>query len=108
MAGVSLSLITVLILIDDTACVDHSPLPELQYKAMEYCWTSLGSAFYNTLAQFFFFLGLTLVLIPGLVNASKYLRTLMDSHLWHVLEELTFSAYLLQLIVVTWFFASRT
>jgi len=50
---------------------------------------------------------MTLILMPSLVNASKILKPLMDSHLWHVLEELTLSAYLLQLIVVTWFFASR-
>ena len=28
----------------------------------------------------------------------------MSSHLWHVLEELTFSAYLLSYIIISWYF----
>ena len=31
----------------------------------------------------------------------------MDSHFWHILEELSFSAYLLQYKIIVWFFASR-
>jgi len=38
---------------------------------------------------------------------STILRPLLNSHLWHILEELTFYAFLLHYIVVTWFFASR-
>ena len=106
-SGVLLSTLSVVILFTDTACVDKSPLPDMVYKEMSYCWSPLASAFYNSFGQFFFFSGMILILTPSLVHASNILRPLMDSHLWHVLEELTLSAYLLQLIVVTWYFASR-
>lgn len=31
----------------------------------------------------------------------------MSSHLWHVLEELTFSAFLMSYMVISWYFTSR-
>ena len=52
-------------------------------------------------------MGATMFLLPSMVNSSTVLRPLMDSHLWHVLEELTFSAYILHYLVVIYFFASR-
>ena len=38
---------------------------------------------------------------------SDVLKPLLNSHLWHVLEELTYSAYLLNFMIVMWFFGSR-
>ena len=48
-----------------------------------------------------------MVLLPIAINNSDVLKPLMSSHLWHVLEELTYSAFLIQFLVVVWFFASR-
>jgi hypothetical protein len=59
------------------------------------------------LSPIFFYGGLTLVLLPAMLGMSSILRPLLNSHLWHIMEELTFQAYLLQYVVVTWFFASR-
>lgn len=49
-----------------------------------------------------------MIFFPSMVNVSNYMRPLMDSHLWHILEELTFSAFLLHYILLAWFFASRS
>lgn len=93
--GIALALFSVLILISDTYCVDKNPAKDMEYKELTYCWGPLQSAFYNAFGQFFFFLGISLVLLPSFVNTSKILRPLLDSHLWHVMEELTLSAFLL-------------
>ena len=76
-------------------------------RPLEYCWGSVFSAFFNALAQFIYFTGKILLTTPCLVNRSDILRPLLSSHLWHVLEELTTSAYLFHFMVVVWFFASR-
>jgi len=105
--GLSLSIVSVLILLTDTKCVDKSPAPETGQKDLNYCWNPLGSAFYNAFGQALFFFGVIMIIFPSMVNVSNYVRPLMDSHLWHVLEELTFSAFLLHYLVLSWFFASR-
>jgi peptidoglycan/LPS O-acetylase OafA/YrhL len=42
-----------------------------------------------------------------MIGLSTIMRPLLNSHLWHIMEELTFYAFLLQYVVITWFFASR-
>eukprot|EP00347_Sterkiella_histriomuscorum_P003458 403364220 len=105
--GLILAIFSVLILITNNKCVDKREIPLNELKQLDYCWSNLSSAFYNAFGQVIFFFGIILILLPSLVNSSVYLRPLMDSHLWHVLEELTFSAYILHYLVVVWFFASR-
>lgn len=48
-----------------------------------------------------------MLLIPSMIGMSTIMRPLLNSHLWHILEELTFYAFLLQYVVILWFFASR-
>lgn len=106
-AGLLLILFSVFILISDTTCINNESANDLAIYNLNFCWSPMISAFYNSFGQFFFFIGMILIILPSLVNYSNILRPLMDSHLWHVLEELTFCAYMLQFLVVTWFFASR-
>ncbi len=47
------------------------------------------------------------MMLPSLIGMSTILKPMLNSHLWHILEELTFQAFLLQYLVVIWFFASR-
>jgi hypothetical protein len=55
-----------------------------------YCWKSLGGGIYYAFSPIFFYSGLTLVLLPPLIGISTILKPLMNSHLWHIMEELTF------------------
>jgi len=48
-----------------------------------------------------------MILLPSIVGVSRNMKLLLSSHLWHILEELTFLAYLLQYLVILWFFASK-
>ena len=76
-------------------------------KDVTYCWGNLGSAIYYTISPIFFYVGISLMFIPCLIGMSTVIKPLMNSHLWHILEELTFQAFLLQYLVIIWFFASR-
>lgn len=42
-----------------------------------------------------------------MVNCSNILKPLLSSHLWHVMEEVTYSAIIIYSAIVVWFFASR-
>ncbi|CDW85512.1 UNKNOWN [Stylonychia lemnae] len=105
--GFSLILFPLLIQLSNVACVDQSPVPDMTFKALNYCWPPLVSAFYNVLCQPMFFTGIILVIIPSMINLSDILRPLVSSHLFQILEELTYSAYLLHFVIVSWYFASR-
>ena len=48
-----------------------------------------------------------MMILPCLIGMSSILKPLLNSHLWHIMEELTFQAYLIQYLVIIWFFASR-
>lgn len=67
----------------------------------------MGSAIYYAFSPILFYGGVVLILIPSIVGVSTILKPLLNSHLWHILEELTLFAYLLQYLVVIWFFSSR-
>ena len=105
--GVLLLLFPVLILLTDTRCVDPSPVHSSASFALTYCWPPLLVALYHSLSTPLFLLGLLLLLLPSLLHQSSYLTPLLSSHLWHILEELTPTAFLLQFPVVAWYYASR-
>jgi len=62
---------------------------------VEYCWGKVGTSLYYVLSPILFYGGLTLILTPSMIGMSTILRPLMNSHLWHIMEELTFNAFLL-------------
>ncbi|CDW80987.1 UNKNOWN [Stylonychia lemnae] len=105
--GISLCLFILLIMITNTQCANQDLAPKDKYATINLCWGTTTSAIYNGLAQYIYFLGLSCILLPSMANCSNILRPLLDSHFWHVLEELTFSAYILHFLVITWYFASR-
>lgn len=102
--GAILMIMPIAALFLDIACVEPQPTP----SRITYCWGSFGSSIYNVIAQIQFFLGLLLVFTPCVIKESYMFNQLISSHLWHILEELTFAAFCLQYLVVTWFFSSRS
>ena len=83
------------IMLLNNRCVAKDPVQGLKFKELTYCWTHWLSSIYNMFGQSCYCLGLTLFCLPGIINQQNILRKLVDSHFWHVLEELTFSAMLL-------------
>lgn len=96
-------------LVYNSSCITKVDMSTVFLKKtdIQYCWSPVGSAIYYAVSPIFFYLGLTIVLLPCLIGISSILKPLMNSHLWHIMEELTFQAYLIQYLVVIWFFASR-
>ena len=47
--GVFLVLMPILLLLWDTSCVDKEPIDDLNFRDYNFCWSTLGSAFYNVL-----------------------------------------------------------
>ena len=76
-------------------------------KDIQYCWQAFGGALYYSISPIIFYSGVVLLMLPSLIGMSSILKPMLNSHLWHILEELTFQAFLLQYLVVIWFFASR-
>ncbi len=74
---------------------------------VSYCWNDLGNALFYAFSPIIFFGGLSLILLPSMIGMSNVFKPLVNSHLWHIMEELTFQAFLLQYLVVIWFFSSR-
>jgi len=106
-AGTAICCFIVFVLQTDALCTpydQHSPLYALQFKP---CWDSGASALYNSVGKLLFFFGLSCVLISSIVKASKYITSLLSSHLWRILEELTLSAFLVQPLVAAWFLTNR-
>lgn len=93
--GSILVALPLLVLYDETNCVNKDPIYTLQFKPLQYCWNTVECAMYNSLAQFCFFTGIIIILLPATIGTSKYLVGILDSHIWHILEELSLSAYLI-------------
>lgn len=74
---------------------------------VKFCWGPAVSSIYYALSPIIFYSGVIMILLPSILGMSRILKGLLNSHLWHILEELTLFAYLLQYLVVIWFFASR-
>jgi hypothetical protein len=96
-------------LVYNSNCIKKVEMSTVYLKKddIKYCWNEVGGAIYYALSPIFFYFGLTVIILPCLIGISSILRPLMNSHLWHIMEELTFQAFLLQYLVVIWFFASR-
>lgn len=62
----------------------------------------VSDSLYNTLIQYIFLTGITLILLPAMIGVPSKLKYIMSSHLWHVFEELTLSAYLLSYLIIAW------
>jgi hypothetical protein len=57
---------------------------------VKFCWGNFGSSLYYALSPFFFYAGISLILLPCMVGISTVVKPLLNSHLWHIMEELTF------------------
>ena len=73
----------------------------------QYKWPRWASGLNAIFGRLAFIAALILLLMPSFLNVSKNIRPLMNSHFWHILEELTFSAFLFMPLVVAWHFTSR-
>lgn len=62
---------------------------------IQYCWKHVGGAIYYSTSPLVFYSGVSLLMLPSLIGMSSILKPMLNSHLWHILEELTFQAYLL-------------
>lgn len=90
--------------------MDDSNVQEQMYylaSDIQYCWKNIGGAIYYSISPIIFYTGATLFILPCLIGMSSILKPMLNSHLWHILEELTFQAFLIQYVLVVWFFASR-
>lgn len=109
LVGMLLMVIAIGALVYNSTCITKVGMSTvfLKQQDIQYCWASLGGGLYYTISPIVFYSGLTLVLLPCLIGVSSILKPMMNSHLWHIMEELTFNAYLIQYLIVVWFFASR-
>jgi len=67
-------------------------------------WTTLENALYNTFSRPFFITGLIFVMLPLLVGHGKPLQTFLGGSFWTPLARLTYSVYLLHVLIIVWFF----
>lgn len=107
--GLTCCVTTILLLVQNSSCVSDSlESSNVIYNyEVKFCWGNVGSSIYYALSPIIFYGGVVLILIPSIVGVSTILKPLLNSHLWNILEELTFLAYLFQYLVVLWFFSSR-
>ena len=105
--GLFLMCLPIVIFVTD---IDYSKIESIKYQTytpLPFVWGTYTSAAYNTTSQYVFFIGTIIFLLPSLVNCSNFLKPLISSHLWHVMEEVTYSAFLIFPLISVWFFASR-
>ncbi len=70
------------------------------------CWTREGTAFYVSLAHGLFVLGIMLVVGPTLEGNLPWLRQFLSWDYFRVMGRLTYSAYLIHLLVVAVYIVS--
>jgi hypothetical protein len=102
--------VPLLLQVYNASCMNDDNVQDQMYyldKDIQYCWKNVGAAIYYSTSPIVFYAGVSLLMLPSLIGMSSILKPMLNSHLWHILEELTFQAYLLQYLVVIWFFASR-
>eukprot|EP01017_Pseudomicrothorax_dubius_P040252 TRINITY_DN6276_c0_g1_i7.p1 TRINITY_DN6276_c0_g1~~TRINITY_DN6276_c0_g1_i7.p1 ORF type:complete len:398 (+),score=13.92 TRINITY_DN6276_c0_g1_i7:182-1375(+) len=68
-------------------------------------YTRLQNSLIVSLSRTVFVAGLTALLLPGLVG-SKLLQDLLGNNFFHVLSKLTFSTYLIHLVVILFIYSS--
>lgn len=95
LGGSALTSFSIFILISDTSCIQNKDTENYLQNEVKYCWNTFGASLYNASIQYVFFTGFVLMLAPTMFGVHDKLRNIMNSHLWHVLEELTFPAYLI-------------
>jgi len=102
--------VPLLLQVYNATCIKDDNVQDQMYyldEDIQYCWKNVGGAIYYSISPIVFYSGVSLLMLPSLIGMSSILKPMLNSHLWHILEELTFQAFLLQYLVVVWFFASR-
>jgi hypothetical protein len=95
--GFIFCLIPILLLKANSSCIaDNLKSSYVIYNfELKFCWGPVGTSIYYALSPILFYGGVVLILLPSILGMSTILKGLLNSHLWHILEELTFFAYLL-------------
>ena len=62
--------------------------------------------FWNMFSRAFFIIGLIMVLMPTFTLRLYGIHALLGSHFWQPLARLSYSAYLVHLLVLFWYYGS--